>query len=171
MEIYLLRHGDAEAGQDIPDFAKALSEEGRRKVTFSGRALARMISAPPAILSSPLTRARQSAELVAAEFDPASEVRIVEELIPPGDFNGLLTEIKNAGGDRVLLVGHEPLLGRFIWAMMAEEFPGAVPMRKASMARVDLKIPVLGGGSLIWFLPPEILRELGEGKPDYKERP
>jgi phosphohistidine phosphatase SixA len=82
-----------------------------------------------------------------------------------------MSEIKNAGGDRVLLVGHEPLLGEFIWAMIAGDPPGAVPMRKASMARVDLDIPVLGNGALIWFLPPELLRELGEDKPDNEERP
>ncbi len=169
MEVYLLRHGEAESGPDVPDQDRALSEEGRRQVKRAAGALARMEPKPPAILSSPLSRALQTAELAAAEYKPSPAIRPTEALIPPGDFGRLMDEIKETGAERVLLVGHEPLLGRFMWAMIAGASPGAIPMRKASMARVDLPTPVLGDGKLVWVMPPEVVRELGSGRSSEEE--
>jgi phosphohistidine phosphatase len=169
MEIYLLRHGDAESSGGIPDKDRALTDEGRRQVTQSARAFARMTPRAPEILSSPLARALQSAELVAAQFKPLPEVKTTEALVPPGDFSELIDLIKAADAERVLLVGHEPLLGRFLWAMISGVSAGAVPMRKASLARVDLSLPVLGDGNLIWLIPPEILKDMGSRLPPDEE--
>lgn len=125
MEIYLLRHGDAESGRDIPDEGRVLSEEGRRQVTRSARAMTRLVPSAPVVLTSPLARARQTAELAAAELKPSPAIKVLGALAPPGDFNDLMDEIKKVDGDRVLLVGHEPFLGRLIWAMVAGDSPGA----------------------------------------------
>jgi phosphohistidine phosphatase len=166
MEVYVLRHGDTEAGAGIPDHKRNLTEEGRRQALASGRALARLAVPRPAVLTSPLVRARQTAELAAAGFAPPAEIRVIEALAPPGDLAGVMGEIRRIEGSSVLLVGHEPFLGRFVYAMIAGEgTAGSVPMRKATMARVDMKTPVAGDGRMIWLIPPEISTELASGEP------
>src|SRR6185436_3496825 len=84
MEIYLLRHGiaverDAHRG---PDEERALTDEGRRKVRRGAEAMRAMKLSCDVILSSPLVRARQTAEIVAESLRLKKQLQVTEHLAP-----------------------------------------------------------------------------------------
>jgi phosphohistidine phosphatase len=123
---YIRRHGPAEddsaSGQD---FDRALSAPGRERVLSVARELLARGEAPRIILASPLTRALQTAELVAHVCAPAEPVRVRREIAPGGDLRGLLDEVIRAGTPRVMLVGHEPSLSELVDAVLPGGFPDA----------------------------------------------
>ena len=123
--IWFLRHGDAEDGSD--DFARKLTEKGRRQSRDAGAALAALGVKLDLCLTSPRVRARETAELACEALD----VEItVEERLSGGRFDpGELA----AGLDSVLLVGHEPDFSDVI----AELTGARVDMKKGGLASVE----------------------------------
>src|SRR6188472_2355125 len=108
MKVYVMRHGPAE--DDSPtgrDADRALTTSGRDRTRSVARALVEGDEAPVQIISSPLVRALQTAEIVAAaaSVDP---VEVRREIAPGGDSVALIAELVRAGKRRVMLVGHEP---------------------------------------------------------------
>lgn len=114
MKLYVMRHGPAEdhsrTGRDAD---RALTPSGRERVRVVAEALVASGEAPLAILSSPLARALQTAEIVASvAANPTVEVR--RELAPGGDKLGLLAELVRDARKRVMIVGHEPELSGLV---------------------------------------------------------
>lgn len=117
MNLYLLRHSNAE---DLPpqgesgDRLRRLTAAGREKARRIGAAMARLDLGIDLILTSPATRARETAAEVLAKLDPQPPLEECEGLWIGGDFRPvaarLRREWKRLGN--VLLVGHEPDLGR-----------------------------------------------------------
>jgi phosphohistidine phosphatase len=123
--IWLLRHGDAEDGPD--DFARQLTEKGRRQSTSAGRALASLGVKIDACLSSPRVRAVETARLACE----ALRVEVEEvEALQGGDFD---PEDLAAGRGEVLLIGHEPDFSRAIAAVTG----GRVKMKKGGLAGIE----------------------------------
>lgn len=110
MRIYLVRHGDAvpeeEAGSDRDRW---LSPRGREAARVLGRLLREQGVAPDAILSSPLPRAVQTAELLAASLDYLGIVTSLRCLEPAAQPRVATSAIVSAG-DAVLVVTHEPAI-------------------------------------------------------------
>jgi phosphohistidine phosphatase len=111
MRIYVMRHGPAEdVAPTGRDRDRALSTEGRATVERTASALRRVRGEPlPRVVSSPLVRARQTAELMAARVGvPSLEIEHDEGLAPdePPPM-GLVVSLLEAGTD-TLLVGHHP---------------------------------------------------------------
>jgi phosphohistidine phosphatase len=161
-ELYLIRHGVAEArGEAWPDDAKRpLTERGVTRLRKSARALSRLGITIDVVLTSPLTRTRQTAEVVAAAFDPRPAVVSVEALAPGGSQASVLAELeKHVRRGRIAIVGHEPgigeLAGRLIGLRHALEF------KKGAVCRIDVDtMPPRGAGTLRWFLTPKLLKSL-----------
>jgi phosphohistidine phosphatase len=161
-ELYLIRHGIAEARGDAwPDDAKRpLTERGATRLRKAARALARFGVSIDVVLTSPLVRTRQTAEIVAAAFDPRPAVVNVDALAPSGTQANLLTELeKHVRRKRIAIVGHEPglgeLAGRFVGMRHALEF------KKGAVCCIDVDtLPPRGAGNLRWFLTPKVLRSL-----------
>ncbi len=156
VELCLLRHahaGDA-AGWTGDDDLRPLTEKGRRQAERLGRLLAAAGFAPDAVLTSPLVRARETAEIVADVL--GGDVRRDARLGEPLDL-AIVERILGDAGDprRPLLVGHDPDFSELV-----SELVGApIPMRKGTLARVDVELPLEpGAGELRWLLPPELLR-------------
>lgn len=155
-QLYLLRH--AHAGDPMKwvgsDAVRPLTEKGRLQSERLGLFLARTGFRPDAILSSPLTRAVETARLVAAAL--GIDVDVVDELGEPLDLDALETLLRSAGDPRrPVLVGHDP-----DFSLLAAELVGAsdLPMRKASIARIDTPRPLAAGrGVLRWLVPPDLL--------------
>jgi len=154
MQIYFLRHGLA----DWPDWDAArdderpLTDEGVKKMADEAKAIKRLDLALDAILSSPLTRARQTAEAVAAKLD----MDVIEEpaLAPGFDAKRLRHMLRGyAEADAIMIVGHEPDFSRTI----AELTGGRVVMKKGGLARVDLESIDAPDGKLVWLLAPKTL--------------
>src|SRR5437867_5348215 len=113
-ELYLIRHGVAEARGDAwPDDAKRpLTEEGMSRMHRAVRGLARFGVSIDLILTSPLVRARQTAEIVAAGLEPRPTALNVDALTPAGTFTSLAGELdKHARRTRIALGGHVPNIG------------------------------------------------------------
>ena len=159
-QVCLLRH--AHAGDPMkwkgPDALRPLTEKGR----LQSQRLALFLTVggfrPDAIISSPMTRAVETARLVAAPFGP--KVNVVEELAGPLSLD-ILDEILRAAGDprRPILVGHDP-----DFSMLAAELAGVseLPVRKSTLVRIDAVRPLRPWqGILRWILPPDLLSSEG----------
>jgi phosphohistidine phosphatase len=135
-ELLLLRHGIAEErAPDHDDAERALTAAGRARTQAVVAQLKRLGLACDILLSSPLRRARETAELAcAAGLAPAPQ--LVEGLAPGGDPWPLLPGAASA--ERVVLVGHEPDLGLLAASLIGAP-PGAVALKKAGVALLDLE--------------------------------
>src|SRR5262245_40574255 len=111
MKLYLLRHGIAAergTGQHASDADRPLTAKGRRKLRRAAAAIRAMELSFDAILSSPLVRARQTAELVAKALHCRHRLELTDLLAPGADAAGLVRRLKQLKPQSVLLVGHEP---------------------------------------------------------------
>ena len=161
-ELYLMRHGLAEArGEAWPDDTKRpLTEQGVSRLRKSARALARVGVPIDVVLTSPLVRTRQTAEIVAAAFGPRPPVVNVEALAPGGTPTALAAELeKHARRPHIVIVGHEPGIGELAAWLVGMRHP--LEFKKGGVCRIDVDaLPPRGAGKLRWFLTPKILRSL-----------
>ena len=122
MRIYLVRHGDAVPEEDAgSDRDRWLSSRGREAARVLGRLLREQSIAPDVILSSPLPRAVQTAELLAASLDYLGTVVALRCLEPAAQPRVATSAILGAGGS-VIVVSHEPAistLGAFLLGVTA----------------------------------------------------
>jgi phosphohistidine phosphatase SixA len=110
-ELYLIRHGLAEERGDAwPDDTKRpLTDEGMSRVRKAARGLARLGVLVEVVLSSPLVRARQTAEIVAGGLDPRPSLVNADSLAPDGTYAAVVADLeKHARKTRIALVGHAP---------------------------------------------------------------
>jgi phosphohistidine phosphatase len=164
-ELYLVRHGlAAERGENYPDDTKRpLTSKGIQRMRQEGKALVALDVTFDVILTSPLVRARQTAEALAASFRDAPPIVNTPALAPGGTHNAIIDELAKQSHrrKRIALVGHEPgigeLAGRLLGARKAVEF------KKGAIARIDVTaLPMAGPGLLRWFLTPRVLRKIGK---------
>jgi phosphohistidine phosphatase len=152
MKLYLLRHGKADwPDWDQPDDERPLTKEGKREMRRIAQFLADVNVAPGVILSSPLPRAYQTAE-IAAE---ALGLEVQEEPALGKGFGAAKARalIKRAQGADLMLVGHEPDFSAVIRALTG----GMVKLGKGGIARIDVNEEA-SLGRLIWLIPPKIAR-------------
>jgi phosphohistidine phosphatase len=161
-ELYLIRHGVAEErGEAWPDDTKRpLTEDGMSRLRKATRGLARLEISFDVVLTSPLVRTRQTAEIVAAGLAPKPSLVVVESLAPEGTFAALMADIaKHARKTRVALVGHEPSIGEIAARLIGSRHP--IEFKKGAVCRIDIDaLPPSGPGDLRWLLPPKFLRSV-----------
>jgi phosphohistidine phosphatase len=133
-ELLLLRHGVAEErGGATPEPLRALTPAGRHRTRAVAERLAALNLFADELISSPLVRARQTAE-IAMEAGLAPTCRIDEALAPGGDPEPLVHSAKHR---RLMLVGHEPDLG-MLAAQVLGARAGAIRLKKAGLAVIRL---------------------------------
>lgn len=122
MKLYVMRHGPAEdhapSGRDDD---RALTGAGRERVLAVAEKLLAIDEAPRSIVTSPLVRAVQTAEIVAVAIYSNSrrgDVEVRREMGPGGDVLALAEELARSGRKRVMLVGHEPGLSAAMGALV-----------------------------------------------------
>jgi phosphohistidine phosphatase len=156
VQLHLLRH--AHAGDPMkwqgPDEIRPLSAKGRGQAERLGALLAGAAFSPDIVLSSPMARALETAQLVAAPL--GVNVATAEVLAGRLDLELLDSLLKEFGDpERPLLVGHDP-----DFSTIAADLVGVaeLPLRKAALARIDVPRPLRpGAGILRWLVPPELL--------------
>lgn len=162
-ELYLVRHGvAAERGEDWPDDTKRpLTTTGVSRFREVVKGLVWFEVGIDEIYASPLVRARQTADLLSAGLSDWPSVRTLDELAPGHEPASVLTELaKRVKRRRVALVGHEPDLGQLAAVLLGAQ--RALEFRKGGVCRIDVdRLGSSAMGSLIWFLPPKILRKAG----------
>jgi phosphohistidine phosphatase len=164
LKLILVRHAEAvERGTpDVPDEERPLTPRGEKRFRKAARGLARLARRPDLLLTSPLPRARRTAEIAGRAWGGVDPVNA--EALARGDFDALAPRLPGRGTDRVVvLVGHEPHLSSFLARLLGAEETSGFAFRKGGAAMVDVLQPPLGEAHLVWFLPPKLLRRLGKG--------
>jgi phosphohistidine phosphatase len=163
MEIYIVRHAiAAERGPEWPDDAKRpLVDRGVARFKEAADGLVWLDVIIEDIFTSPLVRARQTAELLSAGLPARPPVRVLEELAPghsPPEVVRQLAQL--ARKRRVALVGHEPGIGELIGHLLGMKT--SVPLKKGGVCRIDVEsLSPVRPGVLVWLVTPRILRKLG----------
>jgi phosphohistidine phosphatase len=163
IDLYLVRHAIAEErGSAWPDDAKRpLSEEGRVKMARQVAGLDTLEVKIEEILTSPLVRTRQTAEILAQGLSSRPKITDFPPLAPGHAAKEVLSALKDyARRSRLALVGHEPGLGDVMGALIGTR--NAITFKKGgvSLVKVDRLPPEAGAGALYWFLTPKVLRKL-----------
>ena len=160
MNLYLMRHANAGVFRENPalDAKRALVKDGKEQCMVMARMLSALKVQVDVVVSSPLKRALQTAQLVATELGYEAKVEISPALKPGADFAAfqLLME-KYADHEGVLAVGHNPELFQFLGRLVTGNGGAAVRMRKGSIARIDVdRHPAL----LQWLIDPRMARSI-----------
>ena len=156
MVLYVMRHAEAvEGSETLQDGWRYLTENGRTAAEKMSSAIARIGPKPRLTITSPLTRAVQTAE-IAAEKACRRNVVIASELLLPGAAIGELVAYLKGCGDagRVLLVGHEPQLGLLVATLLGRE-DMAVSLKKGACVALELD-PEKDDrpAGFLWYLAP-----------------
>ena len=163
-ELYLIRHGiAAERGDAWPDDNKRpLTDDGVKSLRKIAKGLVEIGVGFDVILTSPLVRAKLTAELIASELKPDPPVTVTDALSPGASYSSVLDELgKHARRRRIALVGHEPGMGALAARLMGSRH--ALEFKTGAVALIDVAaLPPTGAGSLAWFLTPKLLRKLGK---------
>lgn len=166
MYIYLLRHAVAVNRADVtmPNDDRPLTKDGREKMEKAAQGIVRlMASVPEVILTSPLSRARDTAMIAAEAMKCVDHVVICQELSPGNSIETLLEALgKHAHREQIMLVGHAPDLNFTASTLLGSEIP-IIELKKGGLCCIE--ITSLTGkrqGTLQWLLQPKQLRQLAK---------
>jgi phosphohistidine phosphatase len=160
MDIYFLRHasaGDKKAPTPKEDEKRPLDAKGIEQSKQMGRFLAALDVKPDAFVSSPLTRAVQTAELVAEELKGGSSITLDDALRPDASYEQFQDLLQHYGRQKTIVVtGHNPNLSEFLsFLISGGTTKEMVELKKSAVAKVEQK---LGNGTLQWCVTPKLLR-------------
>lgn len=165
MLVYFLRH--ASAGQNKKnselDARRPLDENGIEQCKVVGRALAATGVEVDEIISSPLTRAAQTATRVAHQIGFSREIRHNPVLATEGDLAQFRALLKSyADRDAIMVVGHNPSLSRFLSLLLSGgSNDSMLELKKGAIAKVEFD--ARRRASLYWCITPKLVGALQEG--------
>jgi phosphohistidine phosphatase len=152
-QLWLLRHAEAEPHGTRADAERRLTPRGEAQARAAGLALAKLNPNFEAVLFSPKSRARQTAELAAEQWSEEQRERLQVHPQLAGDFDArqALDALASIDADgRLLLVGHEPDFSRVVGELTG----GQVDVKKGGLAVVRLEG---AGGELVVLMRPREL--------------
>ncbi len=159
MDIYFLRHssaGDKKAPTPQEDEKRPLDAKGIEQSKRIGRLLATLEIKPDAFISSPLTRAVQTAELVAEQLKDGSSITLDDALRPDATYEQFQDLLRHYARQKsVVVTGHNPNLSEFLsFLISGGTARSAVELKKGALAKVDYKA---GSGALQWCVTPKMV--------------
>jgi phosphohistidine phosphatase len=166
MQVLIVRHAPAvpQGSPGVREEERSLTPEGEAKFRLAARGLARVVDAPDALLTSPLRRARQTADIAAKAWG-ALAVSLAPALAQD-DLDAMVALLgRQERKVRAALFGHEPSVSALLARLLGLGAAAAVGFKKGGAALVEIEDPRQPGSArLIWFLPPGVLRALGGGE-------
>jgi phosphohistidine phosphatase len=173
MNLLVIRHAIAEdkerfAATGRSDDQRPLTEEGRSKMRRGAEGVRLASPRVTVLASSPLVRARETAEIVAPSLKIA-RVEITDALRPDRPYDELLAWLGKRGSpnddhddDAVAIVGHEPHLSGLVTWLMTGEKESRIELKKGGACLLHFDgSPAPGEATLRWLLTPSQLRDLG----------
>lgn len=158
MHLFLLRHGDAEEhSRSGRDFDRCLTPAGVERLRTEAIGMQRLGLKLDRIYTSPLVRARQTAEIVAEVLElpsPTIDARLASGRLDHDTLHSLLLELHT--DERVLLVGHQPDMSEVIQQITG----GSVEMKRGALAAIELDRITPLSGTIRFLLPPRFLIQL-----------
>jgi phosphohistidine phosphatase len=161
MIVYFLRHASAgHPGFNLKqDEQRPIDKIGERQSRDIGHALAALKVELDLVISSPLTRARQTAELAAKEMGHKDKIVIDEAMRPEASydqFHDLLA--KHSKSQAIMVVGHNPSITEFLVRLLTGHDHSAwIEFKKGAIAKVTVEE---SRGILNWMLTPKMARAL-----------
>jgi len=156
MKVFFLRHGIAEDAQNWKggDASRPLTAEGRDRMAREAKTIAKLDLGLDIILTSPLVRARETAEIVADRLNLRDKLR-EDSRLAEGFGAGQLAAILHDHADQTLmLVGHEPDMSATVGRLTG----GAkIDLKKGGLACIELHDRSSMQGELLWLVTPKIL--------------
>src|SRR5664279_329445 len=139
MVVYVMRHAEAVEGIDtLQDEWRYLTENGRSAAEKVCSSIAKIGRKPRLTITSPLTRAVQTAEIAAGKACRKNVVVASGLLLPGADVSELISYMKGCGeSKRVMLVGHEPQLGSLVASLLGRE-DEAISLKKGACVALVL---------------------------------
>jgi len=162
MDLLVLRHGEAGRRSTSPgDSKRSLTAEGRQEIVDLSNGLKSLEVKLDCILTSPLLRAKQTAEIVAKSLKYKGKIEELDSLKPEGnrlEFYSVLSRLKQ--DSMVLVVGHEPYLSEMISEAISQS-GCRINLKKAGLARIRVlsTLPKIRG-ELRWLLTPKHLKKI-----------
>ena len=161
-DIYLVRHAiAAERGEEWPDDSKRpLTDTGVARFKEVVKGLAWLDVEIDEIFTSPLVRAKQTANLLAHGLADKASVKTLDALSPGHTPRVVMNELSRAAKRRrIALVGHEPDLGELASHLLGS--PRSLVFKKGGVCQIAVQgLTSRRPGELVWFLPPKVLRRL-----------
>lgn len=159
MEIYILRHGEAQLrDQGIPDKDRTLVMKGKKDVRAVVELASHVIDPPSVILTSPLVRASETAAIAKEVFRKAKVVE-TRALLPEAKPDAIWKElIALKDVNEVLLAGHEPHVGQLTAFLL--EAGVRVDFKKGALVRISVPAKAQPPrGILKWMITPKLARK------------
>jgi phosphohistidine phosphatase len=164
LQLLILRHAialdrDEADALSLNDFERPLIDKGRERMEQVAAGISHSITEPALILSSPLLRARQTAEILAAQYE-AVEINIIEELAPGHSLHQLIAVLqKQQVTAPLVIVGHEPSLSSFAGLLLCGKPFSPLQLKKGGAALIEFNQRIDSGcGNLLWLMTPRLLR-------------
>ena len=165
MELYLVRHGiaeDAAPSRGRSDADRALTAQGRRKMRAAAKGLRALKVKPARIGSSPLMRARQTADILCEVLGAKRKIEECPFLAEGPETARVLHWLRERKCASAMLVGHLPYLSETASELLIRSQSLNVRFRRASACCISFDgEPGAGRGKLEWLLQPHHLRALG----------
>jgi phosphohistidine phosphatase len=167
MNLYFMRHGIATPKDDpAADHDRPLTDKGAKRVRQAAKGVRRLGLSFDALLSSPLVRARQTAEIVAGLLPYQAAIEEISSLAPESTIDQLIEDLRRyQDRSSLLLFGHEPSLSSAVGHFIATKGGRGLNLdfKKSGLCLVEIEAPVRpNSGMLCWLLTAKQLRLLGE---------
>ena len=163
MVIYFLRHANAGQKQfsnPAKDEKRPIDKAGELQSHDVGRALAAVGVTANVVISSPLTRAVQTANIVAREIGYEEKIALDDALRPEASFEqfrALLSRHKDKAV--IMVVGHDPSMTQFVNRVLSGgRTMGAIEMKKGGVAKVQTELR--GPAVLRWCMTPKVVQRI-----------
>lgn len=163
-QLLIVRHAIAQNREEAmrlghSDTERPLTKKGAKRMKAVAAGIARQIPTPACILTSPLLRAQQTAELLTAAF-PETSITFERRLAPGASPEQLITHINKQIENGVgIIVGHEPDLSSLISLLLFGETSAAIQLKKGGAALLDFPRHIASGqATLLWLMTPRQLR-------------
>ncbi len=166
MNLYILRHAKAEerSARFSDDSKRPLTVAGEKEMFRVAKGMREMNLDFDLILSSPFARARRTAEIVTEVFD-SNKLRLSKNLASGGEARKLIDELNNdfPGLKNILLVGHEPVLGKLISLLSTGGEKLSLSFKKAGLCKLTVgELRVGHCAKLEWLLKPRQIMQIGK---------
>jgi phosphohistidine phosphatase len=165
VRLYIVRHGIAvpHGTPGVEEDDRPLTQEGIKKTRQAAEGLQAIKCFPEIILSSPLPRAKQTAEIVLETLGKHVPIMLIDALSPKGSRQELYMEIRQRqNSESLMLVGHQPSLGEIAGDIAWGSPEHYLELKKGGACALEIEAVIpKPRGTLLWLLPPSILRDLG----------
>jgi phosphohistidine phosphatase len=166
MHLLIIRHGiaedkDAWAATGRSDDERPLTDEGRRKMILNAKGMRGALESIDLLATSPLVRARQTAQIVADAFK-VTRIETTKSLVPDAPMREFIEWMqRHEDANVVAAVGHEPHLGTLATWLMTDIEDSRVDLKKGAACLLEFDgRPESGAGRLCWSIAPSQLRAM-----------